>query len=64
MKTYLSKKRTPTKHDGVFYKEILNSDGKVVDKKYVIRWIDENGKDRLKTPLELMKLIVRLKKTK
>jgi len=49
MKTIVSKKRTPTNTDGVFYKEVFNSDGKVVDKKYIIRWIDENGKDRLKT---------------
>ena len=45
MKTTVSKKRTPTNTDGVFYKEIFNSDGKVVDKKFIIRWIDENGKD-------------------
>lgn len=49
MKTIISSKRTPTKTDGVFYKEIFNESGKAIDKKFIIRWIDENGKDRLKT---------------
>ena len=47
MKTIISSKRTPTKTDGVFYKEISNEGGKVVDKKFIIRWINENAKDRL-----------------
>lgn len=49
MKTVISTKRIPTKIDGVFFKEIFNEKGKIVDKKFIIRWIDENGKDRLKT---------------
>jgi len=49
MKTTVSTKRTPTRIDGVFYKEVFNSEGKVVDKRYIIRWVDENGKDRFKT---------------
>ncbi|MEA2072717.1 MAG: hypothetical protein U9O86_03955 [Campylobacterota bacterium] len=49
MKMTVSQKRTPTKIDGVFYKEVFNDKGKAVDKKYLIRWIDENGKSRLKT---------------
>lgn len=34
MKTTVSTKRTPTKIDEVLYKEVFNSDGKVVDKRY------------------------------
>ena len=49
MKTIISKQRIPTKTEGVFYKEIFNDNGKAVDKKFIIRWIDENGKDRLKS---------------
>ncbi|MFT5661886.1 MAG: hypothetical protein ACI9TV_002534 [Sulfurimonas sp.] len=49
MKTVISNKRIPTKTEGVFYKEIFNDKGKAVDKKFIIRWIDENGKDRLKS---------------
>lgn len=49
MKTVISKKRTPTKTEGVFYKEIFNDKGKAIDKKFIIRWLDENGKSRLKT---------------
>ena len=49
MKTTVSKKRTSTKTYGVFYKDIFNDQSKSIDKKYIIRWIDENGKDRLKT---------------
>ena len=48
MKRTLSTKRTPTNMDGIFYKEIFNNNGKVVDKQYLIRWVDENGKSRLK----------------
>ncbi|MCX6076760.1 MAG: tyrosine-type recombinase/integrase [Campylobacterales bacterium] len=49
MKAVISSKRTPTKTEGVFYKDIFNDSEKSVDKKYMIRWIDENGKSRLKT---------------
>jgi len=49
MKTVVSKQRIPTKTEGVFYKEIFDDKGKVVDKKFLIRWIDENGKSKLKT---------------
>lgn len=49
MKTVISRKRIPTKTEGVFYKELFNDKGKAVDKKFIIRWIDENGKDRLKS---------------
>ena len=41
--------RHTTKYDGVYFKEIIAENGKVVDKQYIIRWRDENGKDRLKT---------------
>lgn len=49
MKTTVSTKRIPTKTEGVFYKEVFNEQGKSIDKKFIIRWIDENGKSRLKT---------------
>ncbi|MEA1892123.1 MAG: hypothetical protein U9N33_05360 [Campylobacterota bacterium] len=49
MKTIISKLRVSTKTEGVFYKEIFNDKGKAVNKKFIIRWIDENGKDRLKS---------------
>ncbi len=42
-------KRIPTKTSGVFYKEIVNDNNTPVDKRYLIRWTDENGKDRLRT---------------
>ena len=42
-------KRHPTKHEGIYYKEIIAESGKVVDKQYLIRWRDENDIDRLKT---------------
>ena len=48
MKRTTSSKRTPTKTIGVFYKEITNDNGTVIDKQYGIRWNDENGKSRLK----------------
>ena len=46
MKTTIANKRTQTKTNGVFYKDIFNSTGKSIDKKYIIRWIDENGVKR------------------
>ncbi len=46
MKT--STKRTPTKHAGVFYKEIISDSNKVIDKVFIIRYVDENGKERQK----------------
>ena len=42
-------KRISTKSPGVFYKEIVNEDSKVVDKIYSIRWTDKDGIGRLKT---------------
>ena len=42
-------KRISTKSPGVFYKEIVNEDAKVVDKIYSIRWTDKDGIGRLKT---------------
>jgi integrase len=42
-------KRIPTKTAGVFYKEIISENDKVVDKVYLIRYVDENNKERLKT---------------
>lgn len=43
-----SSKRTPTKYAGVFYKEIISDSNKVVDKVYIIRYVDEDGKERQK----------------
>ncbi len=42
-------KRHRTNSEGVYYKEIVSDDNKIVDKIYLIRWRDENGKERLKT---------------
>ena len=42
-------KRIATKTAGVFYKEIISENDKVVDKVFLIRYIDENNKERLKT---------------
>jgi len=42
-------KRIATKTTGVFYKEIISKNNKVIDKKFLIRYIDENNKERLKT---------------
>ena len=41
-------KRIPTNEEGIFYKQIINDNGKEVDKVYIIRY-RENDKDRLKT---------------
>lgn len=42
-------KRIATKTTGVFYKEIISKNNKVTDKVFIIRYIDENNKERLKT---------------
>ncbi|BAK72796.1 site-specific integrase [Arcobacter sp. L] len=41
-------KRIPTNEEGIFYKRIINENGKEVDKTYLIRY-RENDSDRLKT---------------
>jgi integrase len=41
-------KRIPTNEEGIFYKSIINENGKEVDKVYVIRY-RENDTDRMKT---------------
>ena len=41
-------KRIPTNEEGIFYKSIINENGKEVDKVYVIRY-RENETDRMKT---------------
>lgn len=43
-----STKRTPTKYPGVFYKDIISDSDKVTDKVYIIRYVDEDGKERQK----------------
>ena len=43
-----SSKRIQTRTAGVFYKEIISDSNKVVDKVYGIRYLDEDGKERLK----------------
>ncbi|WP_321778760.1 hypothetical protein [Sulfurimonas sp.] len=43
------KKRTATRSQGVFYKSIVNDEEKEVDKVYLIRWIDNDGRTKLKT---------------
>ena len=42
-------KRISTKTAGVFYKEIISKNNAVVDKVFIIRYIHENNKERLKT---------------
>jgi len=42
-------KRTATRSQGVFYKSIVNNEEKEVDKVYLIRWIDNDGRPKLKT---------------
>ena len=49
MSNITSTKRTQTRTAGVFYKEIISDKGKIVDKVYGIRYIDDTGKERLKT---------------
>jgi len=41
--------RIPTSHKGIFYKEVVNNDNKVIDKIYLIRYKDESGRDKQKT---------------
>ena len=41
-------KRIPTNEEGIFYKSIINENGKEVDKVYIIRY-RENDTDKLKT---------------
>ncbi len=41
-------KRIPTNEEGIFYKRIINENGKEVDKVYLIRY-RENNTDKLKT---------------
>ena len=41
-------KRIPTNEEGIFYKSIINENGKEVDKAYIIRY-RENDADKLKT---------------
>ena len=41
-------KRIPTNEEGIFYKSIINENGKEVDKTYIIRY-RENDIDRMKT---------------
>jgi len=47
MKTLL--KRIPTNTAGVFYKEIVSKNNKIIDKVFLIRYTDANNKQRLKT---------------
>jgi len=44
----MQSKRIPTNEEGIFYKRIINENGKEVDKAYIIRY-RENDSDRLKT---------------
>lgn len=41
-------KRIPTNEEGIFYKSIINENGKEIDKAYIIRY-RENDTDKLKT---------------
>jgi integrase len=41
-------KRIPTNEEGIFYKSIINENGKEVDKAYIVRY-RENDSDKLKT---------------
>ncbi len=49
MRQKTSSKRIPTRVPGVFYKEIISDSNKVVDKVFGIRYLDEDGNERLKT---------------
>lgn len=44
----MQSKRIPTNEEGIFYKSIINENGKEVDKAYIIRY-RENDTDKLKT---------------
>ncbi len=39
-------KKISTKYEGVFYKEIVNENNKVVDKIFLIRYRENNGISR------------------
>jgi len=41
--------KIPTSYAGVFYKEIVNDEKKIVDKVFLIRYKDEIGRDKQKT---------------
>jgi hypothetical protein len=41
--------KIPTSYTGIFYKEIINDEKKVVDKVFIIRYKDEIGRDKQKT---------------
>ena len=41
--------KIPTSYTGIFYKEIVNNDNKVIDKVFLIRYKDEIGRDKQKT---------------
>ena len=41
--------KIPTSYTGIFYKEVINDDKKVVDKVFLIRYKDEIGRDKQKT---------------
>ncbi len=43
-----STKKIPTKYAGVFYKEIISDSNKVTDKVFIIRYVDEDNKERQK----------------
>lgn len=42
-------KKIPTSATGIFYKEVINNENKVIDKVFIIRYKDEIGRDKLKT---------------
>ena len=42
-------KRIATKSQGVFYKQVVDEKDKEIDKVYLIRWLDEDGREKLKT---------------
>ena len=44
----MQSKRIPTNEEGIFYKSIINENGKEIDKTYIIRY-RENDTDKLKT---------------
>ena len=42
-------RRIATRSQGVFYKPVVNEEEKEVDKVYLIRWIDNDGREKLNT---------------
>jgi hypothetical protein len=48
MTTKTLAQKIPTNEEGIFYKRIINENGKEIDKTFLIRY-RENGKDKLKT---------------